>query len=121
MKLVLAIGAGGFIGGMLRYLLSTFINTQATASFPLGTLAVNIIGCFLIGMVFGIFDKGGISQEWKLFLATGILGGFTTFSAFSMDTFSLLKNGFVFNALLYVLASLLLGILATYLAYYIIK
>jgi len=121
MKLILTIGAGSFIGGVFRYLLSLLIQTKTTTNFPLGTLTVNIIGCFFIGIVFGIFAKGQMSHEWKLFLATGIIGGFTTFSAFSIETFTLFREGYAGYALLYVLASVLLGLLATYIAYLMIK
>ena len=121
MKLILAIGAGSFIGGIFRYLLSIFIQAKTTTNFPLGTLIVNIFGCFFIGIVFGFFDKGQLSNEWKLFLATGILGGFTTFSAFSYETFALLRGGYAGYALLYILASVLLGLSATYFAYSLVK
>jgi len=121
MKLILAIGAGSFIGGIFRYLLSLLIQAKATTNFPFATLTVNIIGCFFIGIVFGFFDKGQLSHEWKLFLATGILGGFTTFSAFSNETFVLLREGHAGYALLYILASVLLGLVATYLAYLTVK
>ena len=121
MKLILAIGAGSFVGGVFRYLLSIFIQAKTTANFPLGTLTVNIIGCFFIGIVFGIFDKGQLSNEWRLFLATGVLGGFTTFSAFSYETFALLRGGNTGYALLYIFASVLLGLLATYFAYSLVK
>jgi len=121
MKLILAIGTGSFIGGILRYLLSLVIQSKTATQFPLGTLTVNIIGCFFIGIVMGFFDKGQISHEWKLFLATGILGGFTTFSAFSIETFTLFREGHTGYALLYVLISVLLGLLATYIGYLIAK
>ena len=121
MKLILAIGAGSFIGGVFRYLLSLLIQAKTTTNFPVATLTVNIIGCFFIGIVFCFFDKGQISHEWKIFLATGILGGFTTFSAFSNETFVLFREGHAGNALLYIFASVLLGLLATYLAYLTVK
>jgi CrcB protein len=121
MKLIFVIGIGSFFGGVFRYLLSLLIQTKTTTNFPLGTLIVNIIGCFFIGIVLGIFEKGQISHEWKLFLATGFLGGFTTFSAFSSETFVLFREGYVAYALFYVLASVLLGLLATYVAYSLIK
>jgi fluoride exporter len=89
MKIILAIGTGSFIGGVLRYLLSQFVQTKFLSTFPFGTLTVNIIGCFLIGLVFGLTDRGNLTQEWRLFLATGLLGGFTTFSAFSIESLSL--------------------------------
>ena len=121
MKIILAIGAGSFIGGIFRYLLSILIQAKTTSNFPLGTLTVNIIGCFFIGIVFGFFDKGQLSNEWKLFLATGVMGGFTTFSAFSHETFTLLRGGNAGYALLYISASVILGLLATYGAYLLVK
>jgi len=102
MKLSLLIGIGSFIGGTSRYLLSLLIQAKTTSPFPLHTLIINIIGCFLIRIVFGLFDKGQISQEWRLFLATGILGGFTTFSAFSVETLTLFREGYVGYALAYI-------------------
>jgi CrcB protein len=121
MKLALIIGIGSFIGGFSRYLLSLFIQAKTTSPFPLHTLIVNIIGCFFIGIIFGFFDKGQIANEWKLFLATGILGGFTTFSAFSIETLTLFREGYTGYALLYIFASVLLGLLLTCLAYILIK
>ena len=121
MKLIFVIGTGSFFGGVFRHLLSLLIQTKTTTNFPLGTLIVNIVGCFFIGIVLGIFEKGQISYEWKLFLATGFLGGFTTFSAFSNETFILFREGYVGYALFYILASVLLGLLATYVAYLLIK
>jgi CrcB protein len=121
MKLILAIGVGSFIGGVFRYLLSILIQSKTATGFPLGTLTVNMIGCFFIGIVFGFFDKGTMSHEWKLFLATGVIGGFTTFSAFSMETFALFREGHTGYAFLYIVASVLLGLLATYGAYLLVK
>ena len=121
MKIILFIGTGSFIGGISRYLLSLLIQAKTTSLFPLSTLIVNVIGCFLIGIVIGFFDKGQLSHEWKLFLATGILGGFTTFSAFSNETIVLFKEGYTGYALLYIAASVILGLLATYCACLLIK
>ena len=121
MKLIIMIGLGSFIGGVGRYLLSVLIQSRAATPFPLGTLAVNLIGCFLIGIVFGFFDRGQVSHEWRLFLATGVLGGFTTFSAFSIETFTLFREGHFAYVVLYVLASVVLGLLATASAYLMVK
>ena len=121
MKIILLIGTGSFIGGVFRYLLSLLIQAKTASPFPLPTLTVNVIGCFLIGIVIGIFDKGQLSQEWKLFLATGVLGGFTTFSAFSNETIILFREGHAGNALLYITTSVILGLLATYIAYLLVK
>jgi CrcB protein len=82
---------------------------------------VNIIGCFFIGIVIGFFDKGQLSNEWKLFLATGVIGGFTTFSAFSIETFTLFREGYIGYAFFYILASVLLGLFATYIAWLLVK
>ncbi|MDR2231678.1 MAG: fluoride efflux transporter CrcB [Tannerella sp.] len=121
MKLLFVVGIGSMLGGIFRYLLSSFVQAKSATVFPLHTLIVNVIGCFFIGIVFGFFDKGQLSHEWRLFLATGLLGGFTTFSAFSNETFILLRDGHAMYALIYVLASVLLGLLATYAAYLIVS
>lgn len=121
MRLIFIIGAGSFIGGVFRYLLSLLIQTKMITKFPLSTLIINIIGCFFIGIVFGFFDKGQMSHEWKCFFATGLLGGFTTFSAFSNETFILFREGNIGYAFIYILASVLFGLLATYIAYLLVK
>ena len=77
MRILLLIGTGSFIGGIFRYLLSQLLQSKFLSAFPFGTLGVNITGCFLIGLVFGLSDRGNLTQEWRLFLATGICGGFT--------------------------------------------
>ena len=105
MKIILAIGIGSCIGGICRYLLSQFIQNKFLSSFPYGTLGVNIIGCFLIGIVFGLSERGNISVEWRLFLATGVLGGFTTFSAFSNETVGMLRDGQLWHAFAYIACS----------------
>lgn len=121
MKVILAIGIGSFIGGISRYLLSQLVQSKFLSTFPFGTLGVNIIGCFLIGLVFGLADRGNLTQEWRLFLATGIMGGFTTFSAFSNETVSMLRDGQLWYAAAYVISSVLLGLIATFIGISIIK
>ncbi len=120
-KTIFSIGAGCFIGGVLRYLLSQWLQSKDSASFPIGTLVVNIIGCFLIGIVFSLAEKGNMPVAWRLFLATGLLGGFTTFSAFSMETFLMYRHGYYGMMLTYVLLSLVLGIGATFSAMMLAK
>ena len=102
-------------------MLSVLIQAKAGAHFPLGTLAVNVAGCLLIGVVFGFFERGHVSSAGYLFLTTGVLGGFTTFSAFSVETLALFRNGHLGHAALYVLASVLLGLLATCAAYWAVR
>lgn len=120
-RLLLAIGTGSFIGGVSRYLLSRFVQERFLSAFPFGTMAVNLLGCLLIGLVYGWSERGGMSQEWRLFLATGILGGFTTFSAFSNETVGMLRDGQFGYAGLYIGASVVLGIGATILGIVITK
>ena len=121
MKIILAIGMGSFLGGISRYLLSLYIQQKFSSSFPFGTLVVNIIGCFLIGIILGLTDKGNLTQEWRLFFATGIIGGFTTFSAFSGETINMLQDGQLWYAILYIAVSLIVGLIATFIGISIIK
>ena len=121
MRIILAIGAGGFIGAILRYLVSQFIQNKFLSAFPLGTLSVNIIGCFFIGLVYALSDRGNVSPEWRLFLATGILGGFTTFSSFSNETVALMRDGQFWHALTYISLSVIIGLIATFAGISIIK
>jgi CrcB protein len=74
MKTILLIGTGGFIGTIFRYLLSQFIQSKVLSTFPLGTLGVNVLGCFVIGIVFALSERTNMHPEWRLFLATGICG-----------------------------------------------
>jgi CrcB protein len=115
MKLLLAIGAGSFIGGISRYLLSQWVQARFLSTFPYGTMSVNIIGCLLMGIVYGLTDRGNLGEEWRLFLATGVLGGFTTFSAFSNETVAMLRDGQALSAMTYVMISILIGLAATFL------
>lgn len=115
MRLILAIGLGGFIGSVSRYLLVLFIHSKFLHAFPYGTLAVNITGCLLIGFLHGLSQKFLISEEWRLMIATGLLGGFTTFSAFSIESIYMLRDGHTWPALLYIGVSVLFCLLAAYL------
>lgn len=121
MKILLAIGSGSFIGGTCRYLISLFFQQRIQGVFPWATFSVNILGCFLIGIVFSAFEKGDMSNDWKLFLATGILGGFTTFSAFSMESLQLMRSGNAMLAMSYVLTSVVIGIVFSFLGYTLMK
>lgn len=121
MKIILVIGIGSFIGGTSRYLLARLIQNKFLSTYPFGTLGVNIIGCFLIGIVFGLSERGNISMEWRLFLATGILGGFTTFSSFSNETVSLLRDGQYWLAFSYIASSVIIGLIATFIGISLVK
>ena len=113
-KILFLVGIGSFIGGIFRYLITQFVQERFLSTFPFGTLIVNIIGCFFIGFIFGLTDKVNLNQEWRLFLSVGLIGGFTTFSAFSNETFCLFRDGQFWYATAYVLASVFLGLAATY-------
>ena len=120
-RIFLLIGFGGFIGSLCRYYSQQLVAKFAT-SFPYGTLLVNIVGCFLVGMVFGFANKGNVlSPEWRMFLATGFCGGFTTFSTFAYENMSLLRTGDYLFFGLYILASVVLGIAAVYLGIFVLR
>lgn len=119
MKSILFVGLGSFLGGVSRYLISTVIRNKADSIFPYHTLLVNLLGCFFIGCLYSYFTKGNISDEWKLFLLTGLLGGFTTFSAFSLEFVQLMKSGANGTALLYVTLSVIGGITLTLLGMWV--
>ncbi len=114
-KAILFVGAGGFAGSVMRYLIQWLISKSVTTPFPWPTFVVNIVGSFLIGMIYALFDKGNIlSPELRLLLATGFCGGFTTFSSFAFDNVSLLNEGRIGIAFFYIMMSVILGLLAAY-------
>lgn len=118
LKNLLIIGSGGFIGSIARYLVSQLNLTVSFHSIPVGTLAVNVIGSFLIGFLTGIAEKSMLlSPEWRLFLMVGLCGGFTTFSTFTGENLMLAHNGQLLTVLLYTGLSIFLGFLAVYLGY----
>lgn len=116
MQALLLIFVGGGIGSLMRYGLGRWINNTIISHFPFGTFAVNLIGCFLIGFIifYTEHDKEHV-QQWRLLLVTGLCGGFTTFSSFSIENVQLMTDGRVMIALLYTLGSVCLGFIATYL------
>jgi len=114
---ILLVGAGGFIGSILRYLVSGYIQ-QSTKSidFPYGTLAVNLIGCFVIGFLAQLAEaRGMFTSESRSFVFVGILGGFTTFSSFGNETLNLARDSQLMNALANVGANVILGLFAVWL------
>ncbi len=106
---------GGGIGALFRYQLSGWIYKLLGAEFPYGTLAVNLIGCFVIGLFLTIAeDRFLISPSFRIFFAVGVLGGFTTFSTFSFETVELLKGGAVAMGLLNAIVSVVFGLAAAW-------
>lgn len=96
MRHLLLVGGGGFLGSIARYLLSTAVSSETSGrtTFPAGTLAVNLLGCFAIGALAALGARTGAwTEPARLFLFTGVLGGFTTFSAFGYETFALAREG----------------------------
>ena len=113
-KMLLIVGTGSFIGGVLRFLVSRFFQTS-TSELPYGTFIVNIIGCLIIGVLFGLTERGNlISHEWRMFLAVGFCGGLTTFSTFSLENLAFLREGNILYFALYAGLSVFFGLLATY-------
>jgi fluoride exporter len=115
-KTLLLVGTGGFLGSISRFLASRFVQENLPFSFPFGTFFVNVSGCLLVGLIYGISERSSLlTSEWKMFLAVGFCGGFTTFSTFANENLALLRDGEFFYFLLYTGLSLFLGITATFL------
>lgn len=118
-KSILLVALGGAIGSVARFKLSGWVLHQAPGwRFPAGTLAVNVIGCFIAGLLAGVAVKQEVfTPEARVFLFTGLLGGFTTFSAFGLETLLLLKRGEAGVAIANVVASIAAGLLVAWLGY----
>lgn len=113
---VLFVMVGGFLGSIARFSLGEWIHYGN--GFPIGTLSINLIGCFILGWFLTYAGRTSkVKLEISLLLGTGFIGSFTTFSTFSVETLQLFKNGFVGQAFLYILGSIVLGILLAYLGY----
>jgi fluoride exporter len=119
---LILIGIGSCIGGIFRYLTQQYVQKYYPSSIPLGTLSVNVIGCFLIGIIYALADRGNIlSPAMRLFLATGLCGGYTTFSSFAYENISLMREGDFFYTGLYIMLSMVIGFAAVYLGILFIK
>ncbi len=117
MQTIALVGIGGFIGSVLRYLTSGFVQQiLQNSTFPYGTLAVNLIGCFVIGVLSQLADDRGVfSGEARAFVFIGVLGGFTTFSSFGNETMNLMRDGEMLPAFANVSAQVVLGLGAVWL------
>ena len=117
MRAALLVGLGGFLGSMGRWALAGLAQRLAPGSFfPVGTLAVNVVGCLAIGAAYGLADaRGVLSPETRAFVVAGVLGGFTTFSAFGYETMALLKDAELARAAVNILLHIILGLAAVWL------
>ena len=120
-KNTLFIGCGSFIGGAARYRVSIAMKTVCKG-FPWGTLIVNLVGCLVIGLLWGFFSKNSSeSSSWALFMTVGICGGFTTFSTFSKEALMMLQAGNFMSLMAYVAISVIAGIALVAAGYYLIR
>ena len=118
---ILAVGAGSFIGGVARYLVSLAMKGIGKG-FPWATLTVNLLGCLLIGLLWGFLSRNATeSSSWGLFLTVGLCGGFTTFSTFSKEALTMLQAGQIGGFATYIIVSVLAGIALVALGYLLMK
>ena len=116
---IIAVGAGSFIGGIVRYLVSLAMKS-ISKGFPWATLLVNLLGCLIIGLLWGFLSRNAYeSTSWGLFLTVGLCGGFTTFSTFSKEALTMLQTGQIWGFASYIALSILAGIALVALGYYI--
>ena len=116
---IIAVGAGSFIGGIARYIASLAMK-GISKGFPWATVLVNLLGCLIIGLLWGFLSRNASeSTSWGLFLTVGLCGGFTTFSTFSKEALTMLQTGQIWGFASYIALSILAGIALVALGYYI--
>ena len=120
-KNIVIVGTGSFIGGAARYLVSLMLK-GVSIGFPWATLTVNLVGCFMIGLLWGLFSRtAGEGNNWALFLTVGLCGGFTTFSTFSREALIMLQSGNICSFVGYVTLSVSASVVLVALGYYLCR
>jgi len=114
-RTIFLVGIGGAVGSICRYLTAVFVSKHYPSTFPAATFAANILGCLVIGILLGLFERQHlVNTDLKFLLITGFCGGYTTFSTFSSENLALLHAGNYITALTYMLTSVLTGVLAVW-------
>lgn len=113
LRTILFIGTGGFLGTVARFLVSKLSQQMFQTTFPIGTLIVNLTGCFILGIIYGLMERGELfSSDVRLFLTVGFCGGFTTFSTFAFENANMLRDGNFTQVALYTGINVIIGIAA---------
>ncbi|SDP27700.1 fluoride efflux transporter CrcB [Desulforhopalus singaporensis] len=119
METIIAVALGGAIGSLGRYSIAIGVEKFIRINFPMGTLMANLLGCLLIGILWGYFGKVHLSNEFRLFIFTGFLGGFTTFSTFARETEQFFRIGEIWHGISYLLISNIMGLAMVALGFYL--
>lgn len=121
-RIFLLVGAGGFLGSIARYLTASYFTKLIPSSFPYGTFVANIIGCLIIGVIYGLSERfDWLTPEWRFFLATGFCGGYTTFSSFAYENLQLIQAGNYLTFASYSILSFSIGLFAAFIGLIITK
>jgi CrcB protein len=114
-RAIILVGLGGGLGSIFRYLTSVVVTKYVQTTFPLGTFAVNIIGCLIVGILLGLFERQQLTNpDLKFLLITGFCGGYTTFSAFASENINLFQSGNSLTAFVYIASSVLISLFAVF-------
>lgn len=114
-RIIILIGIGGSLGSILRYLTAAYFTKVFPSAFPYGTFIVNVSGCLLIGIFYGLSERfNWLIPEWRIFLTTGLCGGYTTFSSFAYENINLLQTTQYLTFTLYSVTTFVLGLLGVF-------